>query len=142
MDAKIEAWNSNDAHTHKLAHNMFSDMTEDQKKVYRGFLGDRPRTESIVKTLAVNDLPASINWLEKGAVNPVQNQGTCGSCWAFSAIGAMEGAHFIKSGELLKLSEQQCVDCVKDAMGCSGGWQDECFSYAEGDNMVTEDEYP
>lgn len=71
----------------------------------------------------------------------MQNQGNCGSCWAFSAIGAMEGAHFIKTTGLVKLSEQQCVDCVEDE-GCNGGWQEDCFSYAEGDNMNTEKDYP
>lgn len=57
------------------------------------------------------DIPDEVNWITKGAVNPVQNQGRCGSCWAFSAIGAIEGAHQIKTGELTKLAEQQCVDC-------------------------------
>lgn len=70
----------------------------------------------------MTDLPASINWVEKGAVQPVQDQGRCGSCWSFSAIGAMEGAHFVKTGKGVKLSEQQCVDCVTKDQGCSGGW--------------------
>lgn len=69
-----------------------------------------------------NDLPASVNWIDAGAVNTVQDQGRCGSCWAFSAVAAMEGAHQLKSGKLLKLAEQQCVDCDKKSHGCNGGW--------------------
>jgi len=54
---------------------------------------------------------AEVDWRTKGAVNPVQNQGQCGSCWAFSSTAALEGAHFLNSGNLLKLSESQFVDC-------------------------------
>ena len=64
------------------------------------------KNDTNVVTLETNDLPTEINWVEKGAVNPVQDQGQCGSCWAFSAVAQMEGQHFIQSGKLLKLSEQ------------------------------------
>ena len=85
-----------------------------------------------------NDLPESIDWREKGAVTPVQNMGvtTCNSAWAFSAIGAIEGSHFVASGELLKLSEQQCVDCALDG-GCRGGSQTDCYEYLQGDSNLT-----
>ena len=79
----------------------------------------------MVTELSTNDLPSSFDWREKGAVNPIYNQlapfKCASSSWAFSATTSMEGAHFIKSGYLPSLSNQQLVDCVKTANGCYGG---------------------
>jgi C1A family cysteine protease len=91
------------------------------------------------------DLPDSVDWTKKGAVTPIKNQGQCGSCWAFSSTGALEGAWQIATGKLVSLSEQQLVDCAKfrwGDMGCSGGLQPHAFKYMEQAAMCGEDTYP
>ena len=72
----------------------------------------------------LQDLPTQINWVEKGAVTPVLDQGRCGSCWAVSVVGAVEGAAAItpeNEGFLQKLSIQQLVSCDDNQLGCGGG---------------------
>jgi C1A family cysteine protease len=88
-------------------------------------------------------LPDSVDWEARGAVTPVKNQGQCGSCWAFSTTGALEGAHKIATGKLVSVSEQQLVDCAGSfgEQGCNGGMMDGGFQYAEQNGMCTEDSY-
>jgi len=94
---------------------------------------------------SLEDLPTAVDWRKKGAVTPIKNQGGCGSCWAFSATAALEGAWFQKSGTLLSLSEQLCVDCVNGgAETCElGGEMHDCYLQviAEGGDE-TEADYP
>lgn len=72
----------------------------------------------------------AIDWREKNAVTSVKDQGNCGSCWAFSATGALEGANAIKTGSLIDLSVQSIVDCNKTNAGCGGGWPSKAFMYS------------
>lgn len=65
-------------------------------------------------------MPASVDWRTKGVVNAIKNQGSCGSCWAFSAVGTVESFAAISSGNLQLLSEQNLVDCVGSYLGNSG----------------------
>merc|ERR1712072_305737 len=86
--------------------------------------------------------PASIDWSTKGAVTPVKDQGQCGSCWAFSSTGGLEGQWEIATGSLKSLSEQQLVDCSKQNSGCNGGLMDYAFSFYESTSIATESSYP
>merc|ERR1712146_84425 len=88
------------------------------------------------------ELAASVDWRTKGAVTAVKNQGQCGSCWAFSTVGGLEGAWQIGTGTLTSMSEQQLVDCSKANNGCGGGNMETGFQYQEGVNVATESSYP
>jgi len=107
-------------HSFTLGHNHMSTWTHEEYKKLLGYKAKGARKPA--KKLEAGGLPAAVDWREKGAVNPVKNQGQCGSCWAFSATCAVEGAHAIKTGNLISLSEQQVVDCDTTSYGCNGGW--------------------
>merc|ERR1711988_1847234 len=80
---------------------------------------DVPILEDAQEDLSLSD---AVDWTTRGAVNPIKNQGQCGSCWAFSTVGTLESAYQISQGTLHSLAEQQLVDCDKSDNGCSGGW--------------------
>ena len=134
----------NDA-TYTLAVNKFADMTKEE---FKKFLGRNNTTHnnarSEYKVLDESSIPDSIDWRVKGGVNFVQDQGQCGSCWAFSATAGVEGAHFVATGQLLKLSEQQVIDCVWTlfSWGCSGGEEVDALNWAKNNSMIISDSYP
>jgi cathepsin L len=92
-----------------------------------------------------DDPPDTWDWRDKGAVNPIKDQAQCGSCWAFSAIGAQESQWFLVSGSLLSLSEQNLVDCVGTDYGCGGGWPSDAYDWViqyQGGKFELETDYP
>ena len=135
-----------------LGENQFTDWTEAEYKAILGYVhsGVNENVERKVKVFNFNesDLPDYVNWVEAGGVTPVKDQLHCGSCWAFSTIGALEGAHFVASGELLSFSEQHLIDCADTetygAKGCQGGDMIDAFLYYnyEGIFAMLENDYP
>lgn len=93
----------------------------------------------------VSAAPETWNWVNKGGVSPVKDQGQCGSCWTFSTVGCLESAHLINFGYLTTYSEQQLVDCAGDFdnYGCNGGLPSHAFEYVHYTGGIsTEDAYP
>jgi hypothetical protein len=137
--------NSNPASTVTLAHNAFSHMTQDEFAAHYLSLGGMPQLHGSIPFDLDTSAPvaASQDWTTAGAVTRVKWQGQCVSSWAFSTTGSVEGAYFLKTGQLISLSEQQLVDCATSSgEGCNGGLVDSAFSYVNFKGLATEYAYP
>ena len=142
-DILVESHNESNA-SFTLGHNKFSDMTEEEKAAFRGRLPKTQMMFSEPTVLETDSLPSSVDW-RGTATNPIRDQGQCGSCWAFSSVCALEGAHYIATGQLKQFSEQQLVDCAKFSygnLGCNGGLQENAFNYYESHDAIERDLYP
>jgi len=138
---EIEAFNADANNTHTVGHNLFSDKTFAEMKKLNGYVAGPLRASNAV-TLDESNLAASVDWRSKNAVTPVKNQAQCGSCWAFSTTGAVEGADAIKTGSLKSFSEQQLVSCSKQNNACNGGLMDYAFQYIKTAPLELESNYP
>ena len=141
--AKVAALNEdNGTSTHGI--NIFADMTQAEYRKRLGYKPNAARSEKNATPLSEDNLADEVNWVTKGAVTPVKDQGQCGSCWAFSTTGAVEGAEFLATGALQSFSEQQLVDCSSSFgnQGCNGGLMDQAFEYIETNPLELESAYP
>lgn len=143
---------------YSLGHNQFSGMSHDEFREYMGFERNRieyqrKQSEKSIEIYVYSkntyvDLPESVDWRVKGVVNPIKDQGQCGSCYSFSVASSIESAYALKYGSLVALSEQQIVDCSQTKYdginyGCEGGMIEETFNW-EGHfgGLCLEQDYP
>nr|AAL60580.1 senescence-associated cysteine protease [Brassica oleracea] len=133
--------------SYRLGLTKFADLTNDEyRSMYLGSRLKRKATKSSLRyEVRVGDaIPESVDWRKEGAVAEVKDQGSCGSCWAFSTIGAVEGINKIVTGDLITLSEQELVDCdTSYNEGCNGGLMDYAFEFIINNGGIdTEEDYP
>jgi hypothetical protein len=128
--AEIQQYVEDHGGTFTVGLNEFVLMPPEQRQAALGDLGpvrDRKPDEPLISEDPRDDLPASWDWRNAGISSPVRNQGSCGSCWAFAAVGALEGIYQIQTGNMVMFSEQQCISCNEYGSSCSGGDDISCY---------------
>jgi len=134
------------AKSYTIGVTQFFDMTTQEfRKKYLNLNMDVVKTIKFKKVNApkTNDAPEEWNWIEQKAVGPVKNQGSCGSCWAFSTVENVEGMFYMKYKEQVILSEQELVDCDTNDGGCDGGLMENAFTWLmDNGGLVSEEDYP
>ncbi|XP_024426046.1 cathepsin S [Desmodus rotundus] len=135
-------------HSYDLGMNHLGDMTSEEVTALMSSLRVPSQWQRNVtyKSNPNQKLPDSVDWRDKGCVTDVKYQGSCGSCWAFSAVGALEAQVKLKTGKLVSLSAQNLVDCSVGKYsnrGCNGGFMTEAFQYIIDNNGIeSEASYP
>ncbi|KAM9368342.1 cathepsin S [Phaethornis superciliosus] len=134
-------------HSYELGMNHLADMTSREVSALLTGLQVAPQKKlsSPSRRHGRDQLPEQMDWRDQGCVTPVKNQGSCGSCWAFSAVGALEAQVKLKTGKLVSLSPQNLVDCstTYGNQGCSGGFMTNAFQYIiDNQGIDSEESYP
>jgi C1A family cysteine protease len=142
----ITKHNSGD-HSWQMGHNAYSHLSWHEFKEKRTCLGGvqplMTADTNHFKEQVAAGLPDSVDWTTQGAVTGVKDQGQCGSCWSFSATGALEGAYEIKNRNLKSFSEQMLVDCDMTDSGCNGGLMNNAFAWIQKNGGICqESDYP
>jgi hypothetical protein len=140
----IESANKNRSIGYYLGINAFTDIP--RRDFARTYLSNFMEPHGPLPPHAKQGIPGgladAVDWRASGWVTDVKDQGQCGSCWAFSAVGAIEGQHANVTKSLVSFSEQNLVDCSYGE-GCDGGWPEAAMRYvAENRGLDTEDAYP
>lgn len=151
-DDYIEKHNAGNS-SYTLGHNAYSHLSNEEFRARMGLRKDvltRPRRGEPQAWPGQHgygatrmELLEEVDWVAKGVVTDVKNQGSCGSCWSFSTTGALEGAYAIKQGDLVSFSEQELVDCDHNGdNGCNGGLMDNAFEWIkENKGLCKEQDY-
>jgi hypothetical protein len=134
---------------------MFADLANDEvREIASGFQAPKAiaaafmgRSVTIVNSTMYPPGPANFNWRDRGVITSVKDQGFyCNCCWAFSAVGCLEAHYMIKYGTRYDLSEQNLIDCNRNAIvgnwGCFGGSQGSAYMYIKEVGLETEETYP
>jgi len=132
---KVQFLRETERGTGKYGPTIFADLTEEEFKAQKlglkipSGLKSNGKFSSSLPTIEVPEvtLPKQFDWRHYNAVTEVKNQGMCGSCWAFSVTGNVEGQWKIRRGQLLSLSEQELVDCDHVDHGCNGGLPENAY---------------
>jgi len=135
---KLESFtlNRDSTTSHSQGITKFFDMTPQEfRRTYLNLkvtVLDTLRAQSEELTFTESTAPASHDWRDEKAVGPVKDQGACGSCWAFSTVGNLEGLNYIATKKMVQYSEQQLVDCDDQGdQGCNGGLMENAFKYIQ-----------
>jgi cathepsin L len=141
----VDNWNAENQDT-KLGMNFFADLSlAEFTKLYLGLKTDVSAEVANHDIITAAGAPATMDWRDHNAVTPVKNQGQCGSCWAFSTTGSVEGCWAIKHDHLEGLSEKNLMDCSRSYgnMGCNGGLMTSAMNYIIANKGIdTEKSYP